>query len=212
MPQMSIGRPIFAYSKKPKPPPIFCSADCAIRFPGAPINDRLPPNAAAKTSGISRREREKPDFAATPITTGIKTAAVPVLERTPDIKPTTTIMVKISCFSVFAKRVMTPPTLFAIPVSNNAPPTINIATKRMTLVSIKPAKACLIFRTPVITKATQTIMEVTASGTFSHTNMTIANTNKHKVRVMGSIFIIIQSMIYDIVSNVDREKLFPYKN
>ncbi|ESF80399.1 hypothetical protein SEEPB940_08748 [Salmonella enterica subsp. enterica serovar Paratyphi B str. ATCC 19940] len=55
-------------------------------------------------------------------------------------------------------------------------------------------------------------MEVTASGTFSHTNMTIANTNKHKVRVMGSIFIIIQSMIYDIVSNVDREKLFPYKN
>ncbi|PUM87389.1 hypothetical protein B1M71_09715, partial [Salmonella enterica subsp. enterica serovar Dublin] len=59
---------------------------------------------------------------------------------------------------------------------------------------------------------TQTIMEVTASGTFSHTNMTIANTNKHKVRVMGSIFIIIQSMIYDIVSNVGREKLFPYKN
>ncbi|MDI5166100.1 hypothetical protein MJL22_28145, partial [Salmonella enterica subsp. enterica serovar Montevideo] len=42
----------------------------------------------------------------------------------PDINPTTTIMVKISCFSVFAKRVMTPPTLFAIPVSNNAPPTM----------------------------------------------------------------------------------------
>ncbi len=29
---------------------------------------------------------------------------------------------------------------------------------------------------------------------------------------MGSIFIIIQSMIYDIVSNIDEEKLFPYKN
>lgn len=82
MPQTSIGRPTFAYSKKPKPLPIFCKADCAIKLPGAPISDRLPPSAAANTSGISRRERVNPDLAATPITTGIKTAAVPVLEKT----------------------------------------------------------------------------------------------------------------------------------
>ena len=190
MPQTSIGRPTFAYSKKPKPLPIFCKADCAIKLPGAPISDRLPPSAAANTSGISRRERVNPDLAATPITTGIKTAAVPVLERKPDITPTTTIMMKISCFSVLAKWVITPPTLFAIPVSNNAPPTMNMATKRMTLLSIKPANACLRSNTPVSTNATQTTMEVTASGTFSQTNMMIANTSKHRVMVIGSILII----------------------
>ena len=209
MPQTSIGRPTLAYSKNPKPLPIFCNADCAIRLPGAPISDRLPPSAAAKTSGISRRERVKPDFAATPMTTGINTAAVPVFERKPDITPTTTIIVKISCFSVLAKCVITPPTLFAIPVSNSAPPTMNIATKRITLVSIKPAKACLRSSTPVRTSATQTTIEVTARGIFSHTNMAIANTSKHRVMVIGSIFIIVPSMIYDIVSNIDEREIIP---
>ena len=42
---------------------------------------RLPPIAAAKTKGINNLEREYPDFAAIPITTGIRIAAVPVFER-----------------------------------------------------------------------------------------------------------------------------------
>jgi hypothetical protein len=41
--------------------------------------------------------------------------------------------------------------------------------------------------------------------------MAIANTSKHRVMVIGSIFIIIPSMIYDIVSNIDERKLFPCK-
>ena len=67
---------------------------------------------------------------------------------------------------------------------------MNMATKRMTLLSIKPANACLRSNTPVSTNATQTTMEVTASGTFSQTNMMIANTSKHRVMVIGSILII----------------------
>lgn len=42
--------------KKPKDKPSGSKADCAIIFPGAPISDRFPPIAAAKTSGISRRD------------------------------------------------------------------------------------------------------------------------------------------------------------
>ncbi len=81
-----------AYSKKPKDMPISCNPLCAIRLPGAPINDRFPPMAAANTRGIRRRDLEYPDFAAIPMTTGIRTAAVPVLESTPLIRPTITII------------------------------------------------------------------------------------------------------------------------
>ena len=148
------------------------SPDCAIRLPGAPIRERLPPIAAANTSGIKSLDLEYPDFAAIPITTGIKTAAVPVLESTPLINPTIIMIAMISCLSVLAKCVTTPPILFAIPVSNNAPPTINIATNKMTLLSINPANAVFQSNTPVTTRPTQMIMDVTPSGIFSHTNIT----------------------------------------
>ena len=75
------------------------------------------------------------------MTTGISTAAVPVFESTPLITPVMIIMAIISCFSDLAKCVTTPPILFAIPVSNSAPPTMNIATNRMTLLSTNPANA-----------------------------------------------------------------------
>ena len=51
-----------------------------MRFPGAPMRDKFPPMAAAKTSGIRSLDLEYPDFAAIPITTGMRTAAVPVFE------------------------------------------------------------------------------------------------------------------------------------
>ncbi|MPM18270.1 hypothetical protein SDC9_64676 [bioreactor metagenome] len=79
-------------------------------FPGAPIKLRFPPIAAARTNGSNNLEREKPDFCAIPTTTGINTAAVPVLERTPDIKPVMAITAIISCRSVFANLVTRPPT------------------------------------------------------------------------------------------------------
>ena len=141
--------------------------------------------AAAKTSGISRRERLKPDLAAMPITTGISTAAVPVLERTPLIRPTMTMMATMRLRSDFANLVTRPPISLAMPVSNRAPPTMNMATKRITLESIKPENAVLRSRTPVRHRPTQTIMEVRPRGIFSVTNMTMAKSRKSRVMVAG---------------------------
>ena len=157
--------------------------DCAIMLPGAPIRERLPPIAAANTSGIRSLDLEYPDFAAIPITTGIRIAAVPVLERKPLITPTMIIIATISCFSVLAKCVTTPPILFAIPVSKSAPPTMNIATNRMTLLSMNPENAVFQSRTPVTTSPTQTIMDVSPNGIFSHMNITIANSRNNNVIV-----------------------------
>ena len=78
-----------------------------------------------------------------------------------------------------------PPISLAIPVSNRAPPTMNIATKRITLLSMKPEKAVFMSRTPVTTRPMQTIIAVRPSGIFSVTNMTIANARKHRVITAG---------------------------
>ena len=117
---------------------------CAIRLPGAPIRERFPPMAAANTSGISRRDLLYPDFAAIPITTGIRTAAVPVLDKHPahqsddyhdgyDQHP----------FASSQTLIRSSRTLFAIPVSNSAPPTINIAHKQNYVAVDESCKCCL---------------------------------------------------------------------
>ena len=154
-------------------------------LPGAPMRERLPPMAAAKTSGISRRERLNPDLAAMPMTTGIRTAAVPVLERTPLIRPTMTMIAMIRLRSVLANLVTRPPISLAMPVSNRAPPTMNMATKRMTLESMKPPNAVLRSRTLVRTRPTATIIEVRPRGIFSVTNMMIAKSRKSRVIIAG---------------------------
>ena len=181
IPVIRIGTPIFVYSKNPNDFPISCIADWAIRFPGAPISERFPPIAAANTSGIRSFDLEYPDFAAIPITTGIRTAAVPVFESTPLINPTITIIAMISCLSDLAKCVTTPPILFAIPVSNNAPPTMNMATNKITLLLINPEKAVFQSSTPVMISPIQTIIDVTPSGSFSHMNIMIANSKNTNV-------------------------------
>ena len=127
---------------------------------------------------------EYPDFAAIPITTGMRIAAVPVLERKPLITPTITMIAMISCLSVLAKCVTTPPILFAIPVSNSAPPTMNIATNKITLLSMNPENAVCQSNTPVTTSPTQTIIDVTPSGIFSSMNMMIANARNSNVIVI----------------------------
>ena len=53
--------------------------------------------ALFETGMANNLEREYPDFAAIPITTGIRIAAVPVFERNPLITPTITIIATISC-------------------------------------------------------------------------------------------------------------------
>ena len=180
---MRIGIPTFAYSKNPNDFSMPSIADWAIMFPGAPISERFPPIAAANTSGINRRDLEYPDFAAIPITTGIRMAAVPVLERKPLITPTITMIATINCRSDFAKCVTRPPIRFAIPVSNNAPPTINIETNKITLLSMKPEKATFQSSTPVTTSPTHTIIDVSPNGIFSHTNIMTANNRNNNVIV-----------------------------
>ena len=152
-----------AYSKNPNSMFSSSRAACAIRLHGAPIRERFPPMAAANTSGISRRDLLYPDFAAIPITTGIRTAAVPVLDNTPLINPTITMMATIS---------------------NSAPPTINIDTNKITLLSINPENAVFASNTPVSTKPIQTIIEVSPRGIFSSTNITTANAKNSSVMVV----------------------------
>jgi len=152
------------------------------------MRERLPPMAAAKTRGIRRRERLKPDLAEMPMTTGISTAAVPVLERTPLMRPTISMMAMMRLRSVLANLVTMPPISLAMPVSKRAPPTMNMATKRMTLLLMKPLKAAFTSRTPVSTRPTQTIMEVRPRGIFSVTNMTTAKARKIRVMTAGLMF------------------------
>ena len=97
------------------------------------------------------------------------------------------MMVTISWRSVFANLVTTPPILLAIPVSKSAPPTINMATNRMTLLFVKPANASFVLSTPVSTRPIHTIIDVTASGIRSHTNITMANKRNNSVTTTGSI-------------------------
>lgn len=97
-----------------------------MRLPGAPTSDKFPPITAANTRGISSLERAKPERVAIPIATRIKLAAVPVLDKKPDIIPIMSIIAIINCRSVFANLVTTPPILFAMLVSNKAAPIMNL--------------------------------------------------------------------------------------
>ena len=125
------------------------------------------------------------------MTTGISTAAVPVLESTPLIKPTITMIATISERSEPANLVTIAPILFAIPVSKSAPPTMNIATNKMTLLSMNPANAVFTSNTPVTTRPQQTIIDVTPSGIFSNTNMITANRRNNRVIVVELIFFLL---------------------
>ena len=131
-----------------------------------------------------------------------------MLDNTPLIKPTITIIAMISILSDFANFVTIPPILFAIPVSNKAPPTMNMATKRITLLSMNPANAVLTSSTPVTTSPQQTIIDVTPSGIFSNTNITTANARNNNVIVDGLIsrppsyyivFVLIYYLLYLIM-------------
>ena len=187
MPAISMGMPTGAYMKKLVDSPISCRALTPMRLPGAPMMERLPPKAAAKTRGIRRRLLEKPDSSAMPQTTGIRTAAVPVLERKPDMRPTMTMMAMISILSVFAKRVTRPPILLAMPVSKRAWPTTNMPTQRMTLLLTYPAKVAEVSSTPVRLRPRATMVAVRPSGIFSRIKLMMANARNSRVIVVGDI-------------------------
>ena len=146
--------------------------------------ERFPPRAAANTSGISRRLLEYPDSSAIPQTTGISTAAVPVLDKNPDIAPTITIIAMISVRSVLANFVTIPPILFAIPVSNNACPTTNMPTQRITLLFTYCANVVDASNTPVSVRPSAQIVAVRPSGIFSSMKLIIVNARNSNVMVV----------------------------
>ena len=156
-------------------------------LPGAPIRLKLPPIAEANTNGNRNLARLKPARCAKPIATGINTAAVPVLDKKPDIRPVISITDMISFRSVPANLVTIPPTSRATPVSKKAAPTMNMAMNNNTFVSTKPAKASFGDNTPVTTRPTATIIAVTDSGMRSHTNITMAKIRNSKVIVTPSM-------------------------
>ena len=185
MPATKIGKPNFAYSKKANFKPVCDNTPCTTKLFGEPISERLPPSVDANAIGINKRERTKPDLEEIPRITGMRMAAVPVLDNTPDIKPVMIISTTINWRSLLAKRLTTPPILFAIPVSNKAPPITNIATNKITLVSTKPKNASFAGNTPVTAKPTVTTIAVTASGSFSSANIKTAKPRKQSVITLG---------------------------
>ena len=146
--------------------------------------ERFPPRAAANTNGIRRRLLEYPDSSAIPQTTGISTAAVPVLDKNPDITPTITMIAMISVFSVLANFVTRPPILFAIPVSNNAWPTTNMPTQRITLLFTYCENVVVASTTPVRVRPMAQIEAVSPRGIFSRMKLMMVNTRNSNVIVV----------------------------
>ena len=141
----------------------------------------FPPIAAANTIGIKNLVWLKPPFLQIPITTGIITAAVPVLDKKPDIIPVSIIIAIIRIVSFLANLLTTLPTSTATPVSKKAAPIINIAINKITLESTKPLKASVAVNTPERCNPTATIIAVIDNGIFSNANITIANTRNPNV-------------------------------
>ena len=69
---------------------------------------------------------------------------------------------------------------------------------RITLLLINPLKASLTLNTPVITRPTQTIMDVRPSGIFSVTNMIMANARNINVITVGLIENLLFSLFYRV--------------
>ena len=63
----------------------------------------------------------------------------------------------------------------------------NIAANKITFVSTNPRNASCCGNTPVNDNPTQTIIAVTASGSFSQANITTAKTRKQRVIALGVI-------------------------
>ena len=113
-----------------------------------------------------------------------------------------------SCLSVFANLVTSPPTLCAIPVSKKAAPIINIAINKSTFESVKPAKASLASKIFVSVKPTATIIAVTHSGIFSHANITIAK-SKNPI-VIVCVFIAPSLNFVDFIIRKAFYLIYPY--
>ena len=89
-----------------------------------------------------------------------------------------------SVFSVLANLVTIPPILFAMPVSNNACPTTNIPTQRITLLLTYCANVVDASNTPVSVRPSAQIVAVRPSGIFSSMKLTIANARNSRAMVV----------------------------
>ena len=90
----------------------------------------------------------------------------------------------ISVFSVLANFVTSPPILFAIPVSNNAWPTTNMPTQRITLLFTYCENVVVASTTPVRVRPMAQIEAVSPRGIFSRMKLMMVNTRNSNVIVV----------------------------
>ena len=176
--------PILAYSKNVTdiaPSENFSIVSLAIRFPGEPITEMLPPIVAPAVSGIRSRLGLMRCAAATPMTIGISTATVPVFETKLDTVPENSITVKMSVRSPGQNRNNAAPIFSAMPVLNSAAPITLIATTRMMLCPTSGAKISFASITPQKYSATGTENTRSPIGKTSTTKRTTATKNMRRV-------------------------------
>ena len=87
--------------------PAALSATLAMMLGGVPINVHVPPRPAAKASGIIWRDTGRCASLQIPITTGIRQAVVPVLERKADMTAAIIMIPIISLISPVPKSLTT---------------------------------------------------------------------------------------------------------
>ena len=118
---------------------------------------------------------------------GMRTAAVPVLDRNADMMPDTAITAAIIWRSVLANFVTMPPILWAMPVSNRAPPTTNIAMNMITFVLTNPEKTSPASRILNRNRTNGTATAIAATGILFHRNRIIATTRTISVMAICDV-------------------------
>ena len=181
------GIPIQANSKKPNVgKPALANAPVTIIFGGVPTMVSVPPTFAAIAIGIRKREPFNFASAQMPVTTGIKDAAVPVLDNTALMIIVTSITPPIRRVSpVPAMRTTLSPIFCAIPVWNNAAPITNMPANKTTVEFERPEKICFSEITPNKPSAIDPPMEVIASGISSVMNSTATTPRTQRVIIAG---------------------------
>ena len=182
--------PIFAYSKKETdiaPSEKRSMVSFAIRFPGDPITDMLPPIVAPAVSGTRRRLGRMRCAAATPMTIGIKTATVPVFDTKLDTVPENSVTAIISERSPGQNLKSDAPIFSAMPVLKSAAPITLMATTSIMLCPTRGANISFASITPAKYRDTGTAKTRRPIGSTSATKRTVASAKISRVMSAGVI-------------------------
>ena len=186
--------PILANSKNvmPRAPSDIPSiVSFAIRLPGEPMTEMLPPSVAPAVSGIRSRQGLTRRAAATPMTIGMRIATVPVFETKAETPPAKSVTVKMSERSPGQNLKSAAPIRSAMPVLNSAAPTTLIATTSMMLCPTSGANISFASITPQKYSETGTANTTRPIGRTSATKSASATANTISVVVAGVIMRIV---------------------